>query len=57
MGYFLAAYEILDREHEHTGAVTFEAKTAADAYNMAETEEYEPGTDRQRIILALQGTA
>jgi hypothetical protein len=42
MKYFLATYEILDGEHEYRGAGIFEAKTAEDAYKMAEMEEYTP---------------
>jgi hypothetical protein len=45
MKYFLARYEILDGEHEHNGAVIFEAETAEDAYSLADAEEYEPETD------------
>ncbi len=44
MKYFLATYEILDGEHEHRGAVIFEAETAEEAYKMADAEEHSPDT-------------
>ena len=45
MKYFLARYEILDGEHEHTGAVIFEAERAKEADKLAAAEEFEPETD------------
>ena len=45
MKYFLATYDILDGEHEHTGAVIFAAETAAEADRLADAEEYEPEAD------------
>ena len=44
MKYFLATYEILDGEHEHRGAVIFEAETAEQAYKMADAEEHDTET-------------
>ncbi len=55
MKYFLATYEILDGEHEHTGAVILEAQTAEDAYKRAEREEYEPETDSARRYFSYGG--
>ncbi len=45
MKYFLATYEIIDGEHEHNGAVIFEAETAEQAYKMAGSEEHDPNTE------------
>jgi hypothetical protein len=55
MKYFLATYEILDGEHEHTGAVIFAAKTAEEAYRLAEAEEYEPETDAETHYFSFGG--
>jgi hypothetical protein len=55
MKYFLATYEILDGEHEHRGAVIFEAKTAKEAYRLAEAEEYEPETDAPTFYFSFAG--
>ena len=45
MKYFLATYEIIDGEHEHKGAVIFEAETAEQAYKMADAEEHFSDTE------------
>jgi hypothetical protein len=55
MKYFLATYEILDGEHEHTGAVIFEAKTAEEAYKLADAEEYNPETDNTTFYFSFGG--
>ncbi len=55
MKYFLAQYEILDGEHEHRGAVIFEAETAEDAYIMADAEEYDPETDNAKFYFSYGG--
>ena len=55
MKYFLATFEILDGEHEHRSAVIFGTKTAEEAYNMAEAEEYEPDTDSQTRYFSFGG--
>jgi hypothetical protein len=55
MKYFLATYEILDGEHEHQGAVIFEAKSAKEAYRLAEAEEYEPETDSPTFYFSFAG--
>ena len=55
MKYFLATYEILDGEHEHTGAVIFEAETAKEAYRMADAEEFDPLTDNKRFYFSFDG--
>ena len=55
MRYFLATYGILDGEHEHLGAVIFEAKTAATAYALAKAQEYEPFTDSDTYYFSFAG--
>jgi hypothetical protein len=55
MKYFLATFEILDGEHEHQGAVIFEAETADEAYAMADAEEYEPDTDSDTHYFSFGG--
>ena len=55
MKYFLATFEILDGEHEHKGAVIFEAETAEEAYRMAEAEEYDPETDTATFYFSFGG--
>ena len=55
MKYFLATYEILDGEHEHKGAVIFEAETAEAAYVMADAEEYAPETDSPAYYFSFGG--
>ncbi len=55
MKYFLATYEILDGEHEHKGAVIFEAETAEEAYKMADAEEYDPETDNGKFYFSYGG--
>jgi hypothetical protein len=55
MKYFLATYEILDGEHEHTGAVIFAAATADEAYTMADAEEYTPETDASKFHFSFGG--
>ena len=55
MKYFLATYEILDGEHEHKGAVIFEAETAKEAYKMAEAEEHDPETDDEKFYFSYGG--
>jgi hypothetical protein len=55
MKYFLATYEILDGEHEHKGAVIFEAETAEKAYTMADAEEYEPESDSPKFYFSFGG--
>ncbi len=55
MKYFLATYEILDGEHEHKGAVIFEAETPEAAYKMADAEEYDPDTDDAHYYFSFGG--
>ncbi len=55
MKYFLAIYELLDREHEHTGAVIFEAETAEEASTMADAEEFAPETDSPKFYFSFAG--
>jgi hypothetical protein len=55
MKYFLAMYEILDGEHEHTGAVILEAETADEAYKLADAEEFAPDTDSPRFYFSFGG--
>ncbi len=55
MKYFLATYEIIDGEHEHKGAVIFEAKAAEEAYKLADAEEYDPETDNERFYFSFAG--
>jgi hypothetical protein len=55
MKYFLATYEILDGEHEHTGAVIFEAESTEEAYKMAEAEGFEPETDSPKFYFSFAG--
>jgi hypothetical protein len=55
MTYFLATYEILDGEHEHTGAVIFEAETPEEAYKLAEAEEFAPETDAPTFYFSFAG--
>jgi hypothetical protein len=55
MKYFLATYELLDGEHEHNGAVIFEAETAEQAYKMADAEAFEPETDTGRQYFSFGG--
>ena len=55
MKYFLATYEILDGEHEHTGAVIFEAETAEEAGKLAEAEEFAPETDSPQFYFSFAG--
>jgi hypothetical protein len=53
--YFLVTFGILDGEHEHLGAVIFEAETAAAAYAMADAEEYDPETDSDTHYFSFAG--
>jgi hypothetical protein len=55
MKYFLATYEILDGEHEYSGAVIFEVETADRAYKLAEAEEYDPETDTTTFYFSFAG--
>jgi hypothetical protein len=55
MKYFLATYELLDGEHEHKGAVIFEAETAEEAYKMADEEEFDPDTDNAKFYFSFAG--
>ena len=55
MKYFLARYELLDGEHEHKGAVIFEAETAEEAYELADAEEYDPDTDNAKFYFSFCG--
>ena len=55
MKYFLATYEILDGEHEHKGAVIFEAETFDSACKLAEAEEFDPATDDARFYFSFGG--
>lgn len=45
MKYFLATYEITDGDHEHKGAVIFEAETVEEAWKMAKAEEHYSNTE------------
>jgi hypothetical protein len=42
--YFLATYELLDGEHEHTGALIIQARTSQEAEKIATDEEHSPET-------------
>lgn len=55
MKYFLATYEILDGEHEHKGAVIFEAETVEQAHTLADAEEYDPDTDNEKFYFSFGG--
>jgi hypothetical protein len=55
MKYFLATYELLDGEHEHEGAVIFEAETAEEADKRAEAEEFDPETDSPTFYFSFAG--
>ncbi len=55
MKYFLATYEIVDSEHEHSVAVIFEAETQDAAYELAEKEEYTPETDDIKFYFSYGG--
>lgn len=55
MQYFLATYEIVDGEHEHTAAVIFEAETAKQADKLADAEEYDPDTDNAKFYFSFAG--
>ena len=55
MKYFLATYELRDGEHEHKGAVIFEAQTAEEAYKLADAEEYDPDTDNAKFYFSFGG--
>ncbi len=55
MKYFLATYELLDGEHEHKGAVIFEAETAEEAYRLADAEEFDPATDNTTFYFSYGG--
>lgn len=55
MKYFLATYEIFDGEHEHKGAVIFEAETFDIACKLAEAEEFDPDTDNERLYFSFGG--
>jgi hypothetical protein len=55
MKYFLATYEILDGEHEHKGAIIFEAESYEVACQLAEAEEFDPVTDNARFYFSFCG--
>lgn len=40
MRYFLTIYELIDGEHEYTGAVILEAENKEEAWKIAEAEEH-----------------
>lgn len=55
MKYFLATYELLDGEHEHNGAVIFEAETPEEAHKLAAAEEFAPETDAPKFYFSFAG--
>jgi hypothetical protein len=44
MKYYLATYNLVDGEHEHSGTVIIEAKTLQEAREIATDQEHSPAT-------------
>jgi hypothetical protein len=55
MKYFLATYNIIDGDHEHKGAVIFEAETLDAAWKLADSEEFDPTTDKETFYFSFCG--
>jgi hypothetical protein len=55
MKYFLATYEIIDGEHQHKGAVIFEAETLDAAWKLADSEEFDSATDQETFYFSFCG--